>query len=587
MAFCIHCGSQISDGDRFCQHCGKPAQEAGSAGAATQAAFSEPAVGPPSIQETVPVNINAGFAQASAGKKKSRKALVLAGGAVLLALVLLAVTLLWSGGGAAARYWFYLKDDTLHFSSLADPADTALSTESYHDIFDLYSRDRSSFAGYANVAWRADGAWLSDDGKTVIYRTYTTRDSRATYGLLHNVYRRNLDKGEPELLAEDLLSSSVSPDMTRIAYVTADGKLYAGKIGSEAKVDGDVEAYYASTDATKILYRVDATWFYYDGSARKVGKDYSYYSSAPDMSCVVFREWYSSGVTGDWTYYYWSAHTDEFTLLTEDEIENLYMVTNDGAFFYTIWNYEDSMEDLWYFDGSQNTLIAEEVTGFRAINATGDTQTAVFSRGKKDKEYCMARATDVNVLEGTATYSVKRSYDGHSFAYIAQEGSSTSVGTLYHVDIKTGDITEIDTDVKNLELIADNDDVFYMKAGSDDSYDLYVNGKLIDENVEWYTLASFKADGFDKYYYLKDYDEDTGGWTLMSYKNGKVSEVSQGVWMYGSAGKDRLLLLKEEGTLYLLDGKKETRITSGVQYIVHILQPADRATGYMRSYSNS
>ena len=396
--------------------------------------------------------------------------------------------------------------------------------------------------------------------------------------------------GQTEKLSNDYCSQVYTPDdaLSTIYYVDEDDTLFCnktGKAGDSFKIADDVSG-----------VSVSGNGVYYTTDSRNVSM-YDYIDKS--LLAVVLSD-LENPDTGE-------IDLSEYTFEELEELREQYRTDttayeriNEIIYLKDELAQEQHLMTLHYFDGSQSSVVAEDVihgsvdlATNRAIDQshtaavlayaacpdpekaaalTADDLEAIIessdSSGLKDiyKEIChfsvavngTACALDLNIR------SIHLTEDGQT-VYIATKNPDNSDIDLYQAGISGNSLqtpTQIASDIDDLQIIGNNA-VFWKDSA------VFVNGVRIDDDV--HSHVAFRDDG--SFVYLVG-EEDDNSYQLKSYKDGEITTIADDVFDFGFTTGGDLLYLRDYnlnrcvGTLYLYNGKDSTKLDDDVAAII-------------------
>ena len=396
--------------------------------------------------------------------------------------------------------------------------------------------------------------------------------------------------GQTEKLSNDYCSQVYTPDdaLSTIYYVDEDDTLFCnktGKAGDSFKIADDVSG-----------VSVSGNGVYYTTDSRNVSM-YDYIDKS--LLAVVLSD-LENPDTGE-------IDLSEYTFEELEELREQYRTDttayeriNEIIYLKDELAQEQHLMTLHYFDGSQSSVVAEDVihgsvdlATNRAIDQshtaavlayaacpdpekaaalTADNLEAIIessdSSGLKDiyKEIChfsvavngTACALDLNIR------SIHLTEDGQT-VYIATKNPDNSDIDLYQAGISGNSLqtpTQIASDIDDLQIIGNNA-VFWKDSA------VFVNGVRIDDDV--HSHVAFRDDG--SFVYLVG-EEDDNSYQLKSYKDGEITTIADDVFDFGFTTGGDLLYLRDYnlnrcvGTLYLYNGKDSTKLDDDVAAII-------------------
>ncbi len=511
-----------------------------------------------------------------------------------------------------------------------------------------------------------DSYYVSEDEKSIIYMTFDS-----------DLYQTNFE--EKDKLGSDVYDYYVSPDGKTVCWLTSDSDLYIQEIGGEKeKVDSDVDYIVEhSENLDTLIYRSeDKVYRYKKGekeeklisdassvvAAYESGEIYYMVSEEHPMSDLVEDDMAAEDADimdpddlenpaydleypdyDDYEDYdaYWDAYDaywDEYYELDDAYWEEYYALWDAyDAKQERDWIREDLEEytyttySLYYFNGTEEVLVAENVTDSYSYYAASDKAVVAFET--VDAEISKLKLSEMDYYE-TSIWSLYDDMieDGEINLQVAVGGTATVVETQDD-QVSIEDMSE---DGKTLLFIdnAEYDEVYdeYWDETTEEfvSGDLYkvtigdtpgtpelvteavysayfnYDGKIVtsaDVDDEDYT-AVVSVDGTEigemrrhsmtwnektgEMLYFTDWDSEDQCGTLMLWKDGESTEIKDDVYEAQFTANGDIIYLydynvdKEKGDLYRYTGKDEdVLIDEDVQYL---LNSADMSEQYRTYY---
>lgn len=423
----------------------------------------------------------------------------------------------------------------------------------------------------------------------------TSRDgSKIIYNTRNGLYLRS-GPGQTEKLSDDYCSQVYTPDdaLSTIYYVDEDDTLFCNKTGKAEdsfKIASDVETLYGTTK-NGVYYMTDnrtaTVCDYIDKDLLSVDPDSLKRPEYPfsfeydtDAEYRAAMEQYEA----DMEVY---EHANDLLKLKEDLLGKQYL-----------------LETLHYFDGSQSSVVAEDVihgsvdlATNRAIDQSHTAAVLAYAACPDPEKAAALTADDLEAIiespessrlsdihkeichssvavNGTACAldlnirSIHLTEDSQT-VYITTKNPDNSDIDLYQAGISGNSLqtpTQIASDIDDLQIIGNNV-VFWQDSA------VFVNNARIDDDVLADHVA-FRDDG--SFVYLVG-EEDDNSYQLKSYKDGKTTTIADDVFNFGFTTGGELLYLRDyntnrsAGTLYLYNGKDSTKLDDDV----FIIAPAE------------
>lgn len=397
--------------------------------------------------------------------------------------------------------------------------------------------------------------------------------------------------GQTEKLSNDYCSQVYTPDdaLSTIYYVDEDDTLFCnktGKAGDSFKIADDVSG-----------VSVSGNGVYYTTDSRNVSM-YDYIDKS--LLAVVLSD-LENPDTGEIDL---SGYTfEELEELREQyrtdttaykRISKIIYLKNELA-------QEQHLMTLHYFDGSQSSVVAEDVihgsvdlATNRAIDQSHTAAVLAYAACPDPEKAAALTADDLEAIiessgsscptdiykkiyhfsvavNGTACasdldiYRICLTEDGQTACIITKNPDNSDID-LYQAGISGNSLqtpTQIASDIDDLQIIGNNV-VFWQDSA------VFVNNARIDDDVLADHVA-FRDDG--SFVYLVG-EEDDNSYQLKSYKDGKTTTIADDVFNFGFTTGGELLYLRDyntdrsAGTLYLYNGKDSTKLDDDVFMIV-------------------
>ena len=257
----------------------------------------------------------------------------------------------------------------------------------------------------------------------------------------------------------------------------------------------------------------------------------------------------------------------------------------------TVPNYQ-----LYYYDGSKATLVAENVTKGEVIRAK-ETPAIVYSKNgeadtSKVKLSEISSVSDVTEKIAAGETGEERflavkekestlEQDGASMFQFDAKGSTLyfvdmveeGVGVLKAAQLGGNGVRKIDTideDVGGF-FLRDKGDAVYAKDIADGSGDLYSGGKLLLSDVRLSTVATVKDS--DKFFCLSDYSDSSSAGALQAVTN-KAVKVKDDVHSFVVYSEKCVAFLSDystdraRGTMEVYTGGNPRKVADDVTYLV-------------------
>lgn len=543
---------------------------------------------------------------------------------------------------------------TKDFSSLAND-DYILMTQYsengrymfYLDGGGLYYRDLKK--NNANT----DGTKI--DSEIEGYFQITPNGKRVLYIKSGKLYEHNLK--EKQSLASDVIMFFMSEDGKTVLYQTDDGDLYTKAVGSSkeaVKIDSEAEIKSVSKDMKTLYYTKDGSLYVKSGNKDKEkiaegdavdtvigfgGKEIYFFNDASltgtaadyvddDMKAAddamtepVAPEYPSreypdfDDYRGEDGFIDWDAYNaaqdkaDEEYDKAREQYDKDYEEYQTAREEYREKESRDSLREslaeaevtvpnyqLYYYDGSKATLVAENVTKGEVIRAK-ETPAIVYSKNgeadtSKVKLSEISSVSDVTEKIAAGETGEERflavkekestlEQDGASMFQFDAKGSTLyfvdmveeGVGVLKAAQLGGNGVRKIDTideDVGGF-FLRDKGDAVYAKDIADGSGDLYSGGKLLLSDVRLSTVATVKDS--DKFFCLSDYSDSSSAGALQAVTN-KAVKVKDDVHSFVVYSEKCVAFLSDystdraRGTMEVYTGGNPRKVADDVTYLV-------------------
>ena len=445
--------------------------------------------------------------------------------------------------------------------------------------FNLYQHDMQSGTTKKIASYLVTGTdfGTSRDGSKIIYNT---ENGLYLYSGL----------GKTEKLSNDYCSQVYTPDdaLSTIYYVDEDDTLFCnktGKAGDSFKIADDVSG-----------VSVSGNGVYYTTDSRNVSM-YDYIDKS--LLAVVLSD-LENPDTGE-------IDLSEYTFEELEELREQYRTDttayeriNEIIYLKDELAQEQHLMTLHYFDGSQSSVVAEDVihgsvdlATNRAIDQSHTAAVLAYAACPDPEKAAALTADDLEAIiessdssasseiynkirssavavNGTAyaldlnVWTINPSEDGQT-VYITTKNPDNSDIDLYQAGISGNSLqtpTQIASDISYWKIIGNN--VVFWKDSA-----VFVNGVRIDDDV--HSHVAFRDDG--SFVYLVG-EEDDNSYQLKSYKDGEITTIADDVFDFGFTTGGDLLYLRDynvnrcAGTLYLYNGKDSTKLDDDVAAIM-------------------
>ena len=423
--------------------------------------------------------------------------------------------------------------------------------------FNLYQHDMRSGTTEKITSYLVTGIdfGTSRDGSKIIYNTR------------NGLYLRS-GPGQTEKLSNDYCSQVYTPDdaLSTIYYVDEDDTLFCnktGKAGDSFKIADDVSG-----------VSVSGNGVYYTTDSRNVSM-YDYIDKS--LLAVVLSD-LENPDTGE-------IDLSGYTFEELEELREQYRTDTTAykriskiIYLKDELAQEQHLMTLHYFDGSQSSVVAEDVihgsvdlATNRAIDQSHTAAVLAYAACPDPEKAAALTADDLEaIIESPESSSLSDIYKEICHFSVAVNGTAcaldlnirsihlTEDGQTAYIVTKNPDNSDID----DLQIIGNNA-VFWKDSA------VFVNGVRIDDDV--HSHVAFQDDG--SFVYLVG-EEDDNSYQLKSYKDGEITTIAGDVFDFGFTTGGDLLYLRDynvnrcAGTLYLYNGKDSTKLDDDVAAII-------------------
>lgn len=285
MMVCPKCGEQLEDGANFCDSCGTKINETTfcpdcGKETSTQFEFCEdcgavlneeaPAIDKPEKQPSEPE------------KQPSKKASLYGGIGIAVIVIILIASMIAAKSNKLANTAFYIKDKEIFYTDFSKNTPRQITSKLISDT------DMVDVEELPDLQWfimlSSDGKTLffpdrindDDDGASLYYKniiksedptkidsdiaSYHVNDAATLVTYIKSddaiMYQYDLNKGEKEKIADEIMDFKVSDDGKKIIYINWDGAIYTKDFGKDKeKIDSyDVNLVHVSKDLKTLYY---------------------------------------------------------------------------------------------------------------------------------------------------------------------------------------------------------------------------------------------------------------------------------------------------------------------------------------------
>ena len=444
-----------------------------------------------------------------------------------------------------------------------------------------------------------------------------------------NLYQYDMQSGKTEKIASDLAGYMkyfmTSRDGSKIAYFTKSGLYLRSELGQVEKLGNSGCAPCGSDDMLTTIYYKDEDNTLFCNKTGKAGDSFKIADDVLDVSVSGNGVYYTTD-NGNVSMY---DYIDKDLLSVDpDSLERpehpfSFEYDTDAEYRAAMEQYEADMEvyehandllklkedllgkqylleTLHYFDGSQSSVVAEDVihgsvdlATNRAIDQSHTAAVLAYAACPDPEKAAALTADDLEAIiessdssasseiynkirssavavNGTAyaldlnVWTINPSEDGQT-VYITTKNPDNSDIDLYQAGISGNSLqtpTQIASDISYWKIVGNNA-VFWKDSA------VFVNGVRIDDDV--HSHVAFQDDG--SFVYLIG-EEDDNSYQLKSYKDGEITTIAGDVFDFGFTTGGDLLYLRDynvnrcAGTLYLYNGKDSTKLDDDVAAIM-------------------
>lgn len=258
--------------------------------------------------------------------------------------------------------------------------------------------------------------------------------------------------------------------------------------------------------------------------------------------------------------------------------------------------YSYDQTSLWIYDGKQEHCISENMKEWQFVNLSEDGNYMLFLEGPAAKEVSVDFSASFdeigNRVESAMTQQEKlvfcngaeriAEYEGLSCRraqintesgklYLQEDVEENEEAVIYETNISgtgAGVLQEYDTG--SLQFVT-KDGTYYIKDYSDNSGDLYFNGKRIITDV--FTVNAVGKNG--KFCYSQDYDSNDGSKSVAFWDGDEQIKIADDVMRGWFMENGTAILLtdysqsSEEGNLVYFDGKQLNTLDTDVSSIIN------------------
>ena len=517
----------------------------------------------------------------------------------------------------------------------------------YMDGGGLYYRDLKK-----NNA-KVDGTKIDSDIEG--YFQITPNGKYVLYIKSGKLYEHNLK--EKQSLESDVQFFVLSEDGKTVLYQSVDGDLYTKAVGSKkeaVKVDSEAELKYFSEDMKTLYYTKDDALYMKSGNKDKEkiaegdnvdrvigfgGKEVYFFNDAsttgtaadyveddmkatddamvepvapeyPKREYPDYNDYKGEDGFTDWDAYYAARDkADEEYQKAREEYDKEYEEYQTAREAYREKESRDELREslkntevtvsnyqLYYFDGSKASLVAESVsedgvyyadeTPAIVYGKVGETSasrmklseiswvsdvTENITAGEPGDERFLAIKGKESTIEQDGADSFRFDAKGSTlyFMDMVEEG----VGVLKAAQLGGSGIKKIDTIDEDVGAfyLRDKGDVVYAKDVADGSGELYSGGKLLVSDVKLSTIAM--VEDSNMFFCLSDYSDSSSAGALQAV-SGKAVKVKDDVYSFAAYGEKCVAFLsdyntdKGRGTLEVYTGGKPKKVADDVNAVV-------------------
>jgi len=579
MKRCPKCNETVEPGALFCGACGAQIIE----------------------ETTATENV-----QPAAVKKEKqplpKKALLFGGiAAVIVAVAVFIGSAFLGGEEKEYSYAYYVKNNELYAVNYNDGETTQLSSDLLYNetVFTLGHHETSSIIRSYVTA--------NESGTKVFYPDKFDSESEGI-----TLYYRNMNKqkSDPVEVESGIRKYAINSDGSQIIYTKgSNDELYLSDFENAEMLMDYVDDFFVSDDFSKIIYVTESDDLYLWNSADNTNEIFF-----RNVRSVEY-------ISDDFSTVYCIGKNDRLIVLDMVSAEPTYLaspfyniieITDQGEIYYTkettvnlkIFDYiteevqaeyyhledmciKDGRYELYYYDGKQNTLISNSLTSGSGdkVFVSNETSTVIFE-AYDDSSFEKITLSDIsafselislitNSLDDYASYfccidsqitpletsEILTFVPNTDYIYLLAYDSSRQKEDLYKLNVdgdKAGTIELIDQDLaQNMFLYAGSDIAYLKKSLSGTSYDLCVEGEVVDNNI-WINDYLINLDSA---YYYTNWNKSINYGTLKMLSEGTVSKIADYVSDIAFTPDGKVVYLSDYdeytgGTMNLFTGQK-------------------------------
>ena len=520
----------------------------------------------------------------------------------------------------------YMRDRELFYEDLNNRTALQLSTDLIQT--DDFENDQVITAHYV----LSGATILSEDGTKIIYPDKC--------GVTGSIYYRDLNQpdAQPIKITSDVEIYTANHTLDKIIYLSEDGNLYRHDLQKKDKLASDVSWFRCSEDTSIVYYRTDDDELYVinaDGKKDKIDSgitkvvaisdDYKTIYHIKEESVYVTtlgstRVRIASNVSSAFS----SGENELFYLEPAEQIPLKDLIRNDTgkadweSDFDTTYSLPGSV--LAYYDGHDLTTLSEtasilcqqEVNGklmlcYCEYDFSNMSDIALSKINQLQHENGSTLATCAYMLINKALDDCRTYYvvidgkptelpvdlvdyvwisaSGESLYYIDSEGTHSTQGDLYKLQISKGSISspslvESDVSYYGIRYSADYDTLLYYKDGYGGKADIYMNGTAVGYDVYYLSLRYIQET--HTLYFISDWNEEKMYGTLYYYDGSKTVKVADDVNSFTVTPDGSLLYLYDysskfyRGDLYLYQGGESVLLENDVETLIDLHKITER-----------
>lgn len=512
---CPECGAALKPGQKFCVSCGASIPFEVSAGCpqcgwplADDACYCEGcgrALSGGALQVYNGGRSKPPRARSGSGKKILRLVLIVVlAAAVLTGLFFLGRAIFSGGSGDFAEGVFYMDGDALYLVRDLKTGDSVCLCEDIVDGGKLAELADDEYCTEIEMAMQLTSsyAFVDESGKYAYYHVVSMDGEESLYcAETAKLGRKNY---EPEKVASNVWDVCVLDGGNYVFYISSNNSsLYLWHKGESTRIDRDVVSFSYQDGLENLLYRTSDGVSIYDLKSEEVipafTRGYCYLRKATaDLSEIVLE--YSDAL------YVLKRNGDEYeSTRLKTDVSSVYAFSPSGTFYYNVINDDYDTTAVYYYDGSESTLI--------------------FSADPDEDEYIYI----YTACDDPSAIAITREYDEYDL-YLSVSGGEAE---WFCADDFWDDATATVGDSHYLYFTNWDEDTLRVLSFTDDGVkDLEVISRYGPELLFDWNESSLYVGADGNLYYLEnvyDYDVYSGDLYLYDLADGSSERVASDV----------------------------------------------------------